>query len=734
MKTRYKKRIIALTGLFAAVFSAYPATEKIEIKSPRLCMKLEVDTAYGAYLASLNTPAAPEAFRLAGEQSLFEIKLRERKGNGSVLHSIGSRTGWQRVEVRKHRGLYQLVFSGYKEIPGAQKLSVSICLAPPVNGKPVWYESAAIRVSWAACVIPENLSLENATLLPLSFRNLSSRTKAFYPYSSGIVCTPKGERSDVKIRYPAGFGASMPWFALWDADRNGLYIGAHDRDATTKDLRFASDSTGGLSFCFSYPATSAGQSRPAFAPCEIVLSGFTGDWFDAAMLYKEWVKKEASWYPRAQMGPDGRKDTPGWMKELCVWAMGSDNRVEQFREALGVPVGFHWYRWHEIPFDNDYPHYFPPMPGFAGRVKELQEKGIYVMPYINGRLWDSRDRGTADSLFTKEALPDVTKKADGTPILESYGSLENDGTDVKFGVMCPATDGWKNKLKEIVLRLTSPAGTVPGTDSYGVKGVYIDQIAAAPPVACFDPRHPHPAGGGDWWTPGYRHILSDLRKSKPEGTILTTESNADGYADGFDGFLVWQFQHNNQVPAFAAVYGGVIQLFGRNYTGDSSTLASKMKLAQSFVFGEQLGWIDTAVLQDKELLAFMKKLVALRYGFRAYFYKGEMGRSPLLTGNNPVFKVQWPFTGVMYDVENAAVQCGAWRIPGEHKTLLMFANYSDRQVRLDVAYPLRDWGIVSGKYTICRHNPDGSAVPWSSLPESMLFGPGEAFVIELQAE
>ena len=41
----------------------------------------------------------------------------------------------------------------------------------------------------------------------------------------------------------------------------------------------------------------------------------------------------------------------------------------------------------------------------------------------------------------------------------------------------------------------------------GVKGVYIDQIAAAAPTLCFDKSHGHPLGGGHWWTEGYWKLL-----------------------------------------------------------------------------------------------------------------------------------------------------------------------------------------------------------------------------------
>ena len=70
------------------------------------------------------------------------------------------------------------------------------------------------------------------------------------------------------------------------------------------------------------------------------------------------------------MGPDGRVSTPKWFKELGFivrthgTADAATNDVRTAMDYLGVPVMAHWYQWHQIPFDNDYPHYFPAKPGF----------------------------------------------------------------------------------------------------------------------------------------------------------------------------------------------------------------------------------------------------------------------------------------------------------------------------------------------------------------------------------
>lgn len=712
----YSKLFLFIVGVHL-LCPLYLKAENIKIQSSHLSMRVEINKSKGAFLSSLKNTSDSDFLQLEEKQTLF--KLSVAAGEQKELYTVTSDKGWKQVDVQKEEGSYYFTFSGYKLAPDCENLRISFSVTPKTTGTK-FYNSSTIHVSWADCTFPREIKLLNATLLPLTLKNLASKTKAFYPCSSGIVCDPNKEKITMDMRYPSGFGASMPWFAVWNAEEKGLYIAAHDKNATLKDLSFISDATGGVSFSFTYPSIKEENGSSNLAPCKIVLTAYDGDWFDAAMLYKEWAKNEASWYPRSLMGAEGREDTPKWMKELCVWAVGGDQQVEEFQKALGVPIGFHWYQWHEIPFDNDYPHYFPAKPDFAKKVKLLQKRNIYVMPYINGRLWDSHDKGTLDSLFTKEALPAVTKKESGEPIIESYGSKESDESDVKLGVMCPSTDRWKDKMKEVVLTLLDPK------NGYGTKAVYMDQIAAAPPVECFDRTHPHPLGGGDWWTLSYRSLLSNIRQSKPDGTILTTESNADGYVDGFDGFLVWQFQHNNQVPAFAAVYGGAIQLFGRNYGEDASILTSKMKMAQSFVFGEQLGWIDASVLQVAEKFVFLKKLVTLRYKFKEYFYKGEMCKSPLLEGDNPVL-----FTGNFYDIANTAVQCGAWRIPNQHKMILMFANYSSKPITLDVKYPLKNWDTKMEKAKMCQYNTDGTLQVLDKLPKSITIAPDDAFVIEV---
>lgn len=214
-----------------------------------------------------------------------------------------------------------------------------------------------------------------------------NRTLWDYPFSRQSV-------------YPTGW-CTMQFMAVYGdgPQSSGLYFGMHDPWGGTKEIGMESDPTArSVRLRYDIPAPNMGQPGNGFLlDGQAVWQLLRGDWFDAALIYKTWARQEARWWPT--LTTDGRADTPLWMRELCVWANagGFPNEcapaVKQMASTLGVPLGFHWYNWHAIPFDNDYPHYFPTKPGVAESVKDLQASNVYVMPYINGRLWDTRDHG-----------------------------------------------------------------------------------------------------------------------------------------------------------------------------------------------------------------------------------------------------------------------------------------------------------------------------------------------------
>lgn len=518
---------------------------------------------------------------------------------------------------------------------------------------------------------------------------------AITPKSSGILYEAPLQKKPCEFggMYPNGW-AAMQFGAYYD-QKTGIYFAAEDPLGSTKDIGIKSEA-GTIKFTVRWPAPDYGKPGNDFSLSgQAVLKPFEGDWFDASQIYKSFVSAKAGWWPEKGK----RTDTPQWFKDVAMWACTSGSakecvkKVIKLAEFVGVPTAFHWYCWHQNPFDNDYPHYFPTKDDFADGVKELQNAGVYVMPYINGRLWDTRDKGMEDFEFTSVALPSATKDKNGKPYIESYGSKESDGSDVKLAVMCPSTKLWQNTIKDVVLRLAS--------SEFGVNGVYIDQIAAASPVLCFDSSHGHPLGGGHWWTEsGYWPLLSAIQQKLDKnypGKIITTECNGEPYIRFLDGYLTWHFQEQDQIPLFAAVYGGKVQLFSRSY-GGSDPKAHCMKAGQQLVFGEQIGWLEPGIVTgNKKVGAFIRKMARLRYALRQYLAVGEMARPPILHGEIPKITANWAWVTSKWLVTTDVLMAGTWK-DDTGSLAMIFVNVSSTDtVSAEVVFDGAKYGFSSRK-------------------------------------
>ena len=572
-------------------------------------------------------------------------------------------------------------------------------------------DAADSAMLWDLEISNENpqWSLWHVVFPQIAARDLGEGGRVFAQVTSGVeladMWAKTGKRGGT---YPGGWTA-MQYMAAYDrTGHTGLYVGLHDPFGSTKDIFAEGRPTQhAVAFTFDHPVPNMGKPGVGFdLPGRARWQLLRGDWFDAAMIYRSWVIREAKWWPT--LGPDGRADTPKWMRELPAWVMtggaASDcvPQVKQFAKTVGVPAGLHWYNWHQIPFDNDYPHYFPVKDGFHEGVAELKAAGVYPMPYINGRLWDTRDKDAEDWEFTRTALPAATKEEGGAPCTESYGSKETDGNSVKLAVMCPTTSLWQSRVSDIVLRLFN---------EYGVSGVYIDQIAAAAPRLCFDASHGHALGGGHWWTEGYWKMLDAIRAAKPADRMLTTECNAEPYVKWLDGYLTWHWQQQDMVPAFSAVYGGAIQMFGRAYRGGpTQDLANRMKAGQQWVYGEQIGWFGPEAIDRADSGKFLRDCIAMRWLLREYFYRGHMARPPRFAGSVPKVTADWQWSGEWL-VTTDAILTGAWRIDAENEVVLLFANVSDSPFASRLDLDPRDYGLAGNSVKVTVIRPDGTRTP-----------------------
>ena len=456
--------------------------------------------------------------------------------------------------------------------------------------------------------------------------------------------------------YPSGFWHTMPYYALYSTSeikKNGVYFAIHDDSGALKELYASSDRSGRVRFNSRFFAENFGiAGNTNKLPGKAVWQIFDGDWYDATNIYREFVRTECDWGSN-----NTEKHTPQWMKELPFWIMDwvpydpdsgeilptnlrtdSDiiNDTDWYENAiklqdeLKTPIGYHVYNWHQIPFNNDYPHFMPAKKSFLEGLKKLKEKDIRIMPYINALLWDTKDRGCEDYLFESVGRKGAVKKENGDVEILTYESRETNGEIVKLAPMCPSSRAWK----DILLKLTSDLFC-----EYDVDAIYLDQIAARVPHLCMDETHSHPQGGGSWWIEEYNKLLTELNFQKGKDKAFTTESNAEVYTKNIDGFLSWSWiRTEKDVPAFMRIYGDRVCVFGRNTNGyiKLNDMHWKYHLAQEFVCGQQMGWINADVVKNEKRLAFLKKLVQFRYEYRELFKKAIVMRPPEIkkTENN----------------------------------------------------------------------------------------------------
>ncbi len=557
-------------------------------------------------------------------------------------------------------------------------------------------------------VLDISVTVELSDDSPLSLWRISvnNRSKVYGLWEIHFpLFSPLGEPKEVDVAVPrsnwgllyrkwegnvSGYYPSCDWpmqFVSLNKRDSGLYLACYDPQAWTKSFSYKP----GSQFYFNVWAENMGIAGSDFHSFPFAIGVFQGNWIKACKLYREWAIRNAPWTKKGPLTK--RKDTPEIIKNLGLWMLGGGTKEEvippmlKAKEFFQVPIGIHWYNWHQIGFDTEYPNYFPYKPGFPQGVKELTNRGIIAMPYINGRLWDS----SLDS-FKNEAIVWATKNSAGEPYIEVYNP------QVKHAVMCPYTTFWQNKVNGIVERLIKECG---------VNAIYIDQIGAAGSVLCFDKNHTHPIGGGGYWVSGYRELLKKVKEKCAGGVAITTENNAEPYMDGVDAFLIWNPRHPDEIPMMTTVYSGYTIYFSSPTHGYSDTISFAMLQGRDFLWGCQLGWMGFELLspEHKEKAEFLRTLAKYRMVSLKYLIYGELLGEIEPLNEIPKVKGTWfQWGGGTFTAELPAVMGTYWK--GADGTIgALIVNVSDREQAFSFSLP-RNF-LPTGEILINNISPEG---------------------------
>jgi len=542
----------------------------------------------------------------------------------------------------------------------------------------------------------------DCSLLDVEFPNLNIIAEGndtfFYPLYSGRLTENPGsgvdyfndeaDATDNSIGiYPRGWGTTMQFFSYYNAGY-GIYFGFHDPDASLKEFGVKDENFGLKISCSSPVADKTLTGNNWEFPGVFQLDLYNGDWYDAALIYKEWVSTSANYWPQETPERIARQHKVG---DLGVWLTTADflslsmaemeTYIQTAIDFFEVPVGISLYEWSYSEHDHFYPMFFPERTGLSDLIATIQDNNDAVlMPYINGRLWDTgvggADEGdaTAATYYANEGVTDASKRADNSIYTEVFAANT-------FAIMCPAQPDWQDVMIDASYQ-------VADIDRLNAGAVYIDMVTASAPTQCMDGTHNHTLGGGNFWRDGYNQMFEGMHNSIPTDKFLTTEGGNDFLADEVDAFMVQGWTTDHQVPAWQAIYTGKVQLFGTK-TGGSHYGLQKFygRLAQGFAYGVQTGrqfmWlaINPEANVDKQMASsYVKTLSNMRYKLRDFMSYGEMKR-PIIPESLPAGTTIPTITYDVYDwgghrdfvsVTTSAIQKSVWQNANE--VVVLFVN------------------------------------------------------------
>lgn len=454
-------------------------------------------------------------------------------------------------------------------------------------------------------------------------------------------------------------------------------------------------------------------------PYQIHTLLFKGDWFTAATHYRQWAEKQ----PWAQESRLSCGMVAPWAQntDLWLWNRGRSENVLSPAIALsaeaGLSVSVLWHWWHGCAYDVGFPEYFPPREGdesFRAALDRAHAAGVHTIVYMNQRLWGMTTKSWQD----EGAATYAVKGFDGTVRPEIYNVF----TQAPCASMCMGTTFWRNKYASLAEKAIL---------QFGVDGIYMDQACSN--LACYDPNHGHPIGGGTYWIQGFRMLEQDIRNRCRRAAPITLagEGCGESWLPHLDLMLSLQVSRERYaapsawepIPFFHAVYHQYGLLFG-NYSSlvmppydelwppefaptEPQQLLDKtysqqfrLEQARAFVWGQQptLANFRPELLRTRpEELDFLFRIVRLRrYGLK-YFRNGSMLRPPEL--DTPTQEIDISRLSIYAGRREAlthyrktcpSVLSGAWLAP-DGDVCVVFVNVSPQEQRFSVRLPRKEY-------------------------------------------
>lgn len=412
-------------------------------------------------------------------------------------------------------------------------------------------------------------------------------TFLFYPQDIGreMHDPSRNLSGSLNLRYGSWF-LGMQYIALYGKGK-GIYFDARDGDGWFKNFVFSKLENSRGAFRFEVQTQAPEGAEKFTVPFPVDIRLFKGNWFDAAMIYRQWATKQ-KWcgagplakrknYPHERLkigtsvyGYGGLLPQPKEITDAVKTLRRSDysaipdeelyrkyrrnvdagrlcNDVKKLMAYFESPIEVYSHPYME-PFGSGSPRFLliPGIPESAGAL--LKDKCFFA-PWTTIHRFDVNIRKYKEENARKAVV--ITEN--GSPSIEVADA-------VMKANMCSATDYWQNGVAEYTARLLKG----------NMRGIYYDELSSSGAEICYARNHNHHPGGGSYGLEGRRaimHLLHEKFLPRYPDYYTSGEEACEYYIDVNDINSMSGGFFNDSVPAFQAVY--------HDYSFSTATAAGK---------------------------------------------------------------------------------------------------------------------------------------------------------------
>ena len=568
------------------------------------------------------------AFTVAGQNlvaastnaRLFAIGARDAGGKEIIL---GSETGVFVGDTRA-ANTHELQFANLGGLPVEARVKVR---CDERSGQTFWRialdNRSDLRLEWIEfpCVSVANDLGEGADKAQLfwsgnegclvtdaDFRKRHGQPYRPQSYPSGGWCG----------RYPGA--VQMPFMAYLRRG-TGFYFGAHDPHFASKEIDYVRE---GDRVRLVMKLYLAGAGRGEWQmDYDIVLGAISGDWHDAAEIYRAWLESA----PRACLPPKltANKKLPVWFWEspvVAIWPTRGvghhaykqePNEYFPFTNALPVTarLGKELHskilatlmQWEgTAPWAP--PYVWPPMGGedaFRAFAEGLHAQGNLLGVYCSGIAWTTQ-ANTGDGKYETKAETErlnIRAESCAGPTGEVRSAICNHES-IRWGYdLCPA-----RKFTRDVIASEAEKIARAGVDYIQL----FDQNIGASPCNCYSPAHGHPPAPGVWQVDAMAEVIAGVRQrldAVNTNILIGCEAAAaDAYLRHLPlndlRFNINISSFGRPVPAYAYVFHEYVNNFmGNQVQVGADHVKSPLNLFQRLAYSFAAGDLLSVVLKDK---------------------------------------------------------------------------------------------------------------------------------------